>query len=279
MRSASINSTTFSRLKTHTRKIDIFPTDSVTPGSAAVSSRRATCAGHRTARAGDAKPRRQSRGARSTASSNGSRVPPVGCARGRHARAFQRRGGFASARVRDGCAFARRGGFAGTRARMARRRFRRRCARASDTISRRTATVASTRASGVSARLAEGTRASIAAPRGCCPMFPKSLPGPSERLDVLSSSRGLGPDTRFLTVSSHAILTYQLRSRSCAPWVWRARRSARATSARSPRGSGARGTTARAHPSPVTARPAVATPRAPSARRTNRSSGRTTTLP
>ena len=147
------------------------------------------------------------------------------------------------------------------------------------TISRRTATVASTRASGVSARLAEGTRASIAAPRGCCPMFPKSLPGPSERLDVLSSSRGLGPDTRFLTVSSHAILTYQLRSRSCAPWVWRARRSARATSARSPRGSGARGTTARAHPSPVTARPAVATPRAPSARRTNRSSGRTTTLP
>ena len=129
------------------------------------------------------------------------------------------------------------------------------------------------------ARLAEGTRASIAAPRGCCPMFPKSLPGTSERLDVLSSSRGLGPDTRFLTVSSHAILTYQLRSRSCAPWVWRARRSARATSARSPRGSGARGATARAHPSPVTARPAVATPRAPSARRTNRSSGRTTTLP
>ena len=150
------------------------------------------------------------------------------------------------------------------------------------TISRRTTTVASTQTSGVGGDYRGGhTRVDRHhAPRGCCPMFPKSLPGPSERLDVLSSSRGLGPDTRFLTVSSHAILTYQLRSRSCAPWVWRARRSARATSARSPRGSGARGTTARlAHPSPVTARPAVATPRAPSARRTNRSSGRTTTLP
>ena len=141
-----------------------------------------------------------------------------------------------------------------------------------DTISRRTATVASTMR--VRRRRRRSRRAHARrSPRlvGVVRCF-RNLPGPSERLDVLSSSRRpLLPDTRFLTVSSHAILTYQLRSRSCAPWVWRARRSARATSARSPRGSGARGTTARlAHPSPVTARPAVATPRSTSARRTNR---------
>ena len=107
----------------------------------------------------------------------------------------------------------------------------------------------------------------------------RNLSPSSERLDVLRSSRGLGPDKRV----PHRFLprdpTRQPRSRSCAPWVWRARRSARATRARSPRGSGARGATARAHPAPATARPAAATPPVPSHRRAPRSSGRTTTPP
>ena len=150
--------------------------------------------------------------------------------------------------------------------------------REDDTIFPRTAKVASNRASGVSAE-ARGGRARFDR-RACWVLSDGSEIFPSsERLDVLRSSRGLGPDKRVPYRFLPCDPTRQPRSRSCAPWVWRARRSARATRARSPRGSGARGATARAHPAPAAARPAAATPPVPSHRRTPRSSGRTTTPP
>jgi hypothetical protein len=280
VRSASINSTTFSRLKTHTRKIDI-STDSVTPERlAAVSSQcdvrgirrrepvtRSLAASH----AARAQPRRRTdrgyrrSGVRAVAmpapSSAAEVLPLLGCetdARSRGEGASRERARGWRVAVFAAGAHARTHDFKEDNNGRLDPNVRRRRRLSRRAHARRSPSCASWVLSDVS----------------------EISPDRPTSLDVLSSSRRpLLPDTRFLTVSSHAILTYQLRSRSCAPWVWRARRSARATSARSPRGSGARGTTARAHPSPVTARPAVATPRAPSARRTNRSSGRTTTLP
>ena len=79
----------------------------VTPALAKLPTR--GHAGHRTVRAGDLKPRRSSRGARSGVQRNEG-ITVRACTRGRHALAFQRRGGLAAARARAGCAVPRKGG-------------------------------------------------------------------------------------------------------------------------------------------------------------------------